>query len=477
MKLGTYGNVIASDEQTREDTFDVTNPATEEVIATVAKATKSDVEAAISAADAASDSWAQFDSGKRVRLLLEIAERVEQSVDKLAETETLEMGRSLGASQAQAQKTARYFEYYAGIADKIEGQTIPISGNQSVLDYTVREPYGVTSHIIPWNASMVLAARSIAPALAAGNSVVAKADENAPLSLLTLGKIINETEIPSGVFNVVTGGGARTGQQLTDDDRVDYIEFTGSTETGTAVMKSAADHITPVHLELGGKSPNLVFPDADLEQAATDSAKVFWNTGQTCFSPTRIFVHEEVYEAFIDLLITEVQSMEIGPGMENNTIGPLITETAVERVQSYLDDAIEEGAKILLGGNRINRSGHFFEPTIVTNVDDDSAISCDEIFGPVVTVYKFSSESEALNRANATDYGLYALVWTDDLDRAHRLAGKLEAGTVVVNEYLFASPNAPSGGYKKSGIGRTKGQQAIKNYTQLKNVVISVDEQ
>ncbi len=474
--LGTYRNIIGTEQWETETTFQVENPATEEVIAEVSKASESAVEAAIVAAEETAKEWDEYDPVERSRLLSRVARKLESEVDRLARIETLEMGRSLGASQAQAEKTAQYFDYYAGIADKIEGKTIPIHGESSVLDYTVREPYGVTSHIIPWNASMVLAVRSIAPALAAGNTVVAKADENAPLSLLTLAKLATEAGLPPGVFNVVTGGGARTGQAITDDERVNHIEFTGSTETGTAVMETAASHITPVHLELGGKSPNVVFPDANLDQAAEDSVKAFWNTGQTCFAPTRIFIHEEIYDEFTDRLVDETEKLAIGPGIEGNTIGPLINTDAVDRVESYVDSAVENGAKLLTGGERPDRTGHFFEPTILTDVDDDAPISCEEVFGPVLTVYTFSNEAEVVRRANETEYGLYGLVWTENLSRAHRMAEKLDAGTVLVNEYLFASKQAPSGGYKKSGIGRAKGQQALTNYTQLKNVVISIDD-
>lgn len=473
---GTYGNIIAGEERHSETTFEVENPATERPIATVSAASTSDVEAAIVAAEETAPEWAEFDPVERSRLLSRVARRLEEETDRLAEIETLEMGRSLGASKAQAAKTAMYFEYYAGLADKIEGETIPIHGESKVLDYTLREPYGVTSHIVPWNASMVLAVRSITPALAAGNTVVAKADENAPLSFLTLARLAIDAGLPPGVLNVVTGGGARTGRQLTDDNRVNHIEFTGSTETGTTVMETAAAHVTPVHLELGGKSPNVVFPDADLKTAARDSAKAFWNTGQTCFAPTRIFVHEEIFDSFTDRLVAETEAMDVGPGIDGNTIGPLITADALKRVASYVDRAIENGAEVLTGGERLDREGHFYEPTLVAGVGDDDPISCDEIFGPVVTVSEFGSESEAVQRANATEYGLYALVWTDDVSRAHRMAEKLEAGTVLVNEYLFASQQAPSGGYKKSGIGRAKGRQAIDNYTQTKNVVVSIDE-
>jgi len=475
-ELGTYGNIIAGEERTGGSTVEVQDPATEELLAEVATATEADVEDAIVAAADAADEWAAHDPVERGRLLSRVARRLEAETGTLARIETLEMGRSLGASTAQAEKTAEYFDYYAGLTDKIEGETIPIGGESDVLDYTVREPYGVTAHVVPWNASMVLGVRSITPALAAGNTLVVKADERAPLSLLKLAEIANEAGLPRGVLNVVTGGGARTGRQITDDDRIDHIEFTGSTETGSAVMETAARHITPVHLELGGKSPNVVFPDADRQQAARDSVKAFWNTGQTCFAPTRIFVHEGIYEEFTDRLVEETEAMDVGPGIDGNTIGPLITADALDRVESYVESAREGGAEILTGGSRLDRPGHFYEPTLIAGVDDDAPVACDEVFGPVLTVHEFGSESEAIARANDTDYGLYALVWTTDLSRAHRMARELEAGTVLINEYLFASQQAPSGGYKKSGIGRAKGQQAVENYTQLKNVVVSIDE-
>jgi len=475
-KLGTFGNHIGGEEWMNESTFTVENPATERIIAEVSHASESAIEEAIVAAEENSDEWADYDPVERSRLLSNIARHLESEAERLARIETLEMGRSLGASKAQAEKTAMYFDYYAGIADKIEGETIPIHGDSTVLDYTLREPYGVTSHIIPWNASLVLAARSITPALAAGNTVVAKADENAPLSLLTLAELATEAGLPPGVFNVVTGGGGATGQGITDDGRVHHIDFTGSTETGAIVMETAASHITPVHLELGGKSPNIVFPDANLDQAVADSVKAFWNTGQTCFAPTRIFIHEDIYDEFTDRLVEKTEQIDIGPGIEGNTIGPLITGDAVDTVESYVDSAVQNGAELLTGGERLDRPGHFFEPTLVAGVDDDAPLSCEEVFGPVVSVYEFGDEAEAVQRANATEYGLYALVWTENLSRAHRMAEKLEAGTVLVNEYLFASQQSPSGGYKKSGIGRAKGQQALKNYTQLKNVVVSIED-
>ncbi|WP_299263385.1 aldehyde dehydrogenase family protein [Halorientalis sp.] len=477
LQFGTVGSQIDGVERTTGETFEVRDPSTETVIADVAVATVDDVEAAIAAADEAADAWAEFDPVERSQLLGRFAGRIRDDVDRLARTETREMGRSLGASEAQARKTAQYFDYYGGLADKIEGETIPIHGDSDVLDYTIREPYGVTAHVVPWNAALVLTARSVAPALAAGNTVVAKAPEAAPLSMLRLAEIATDAGVPDGVFNVVTGGEARTGRQLTDDDRVAHIEFTGSTETGTEVMKTAADHITPVHLELGGKSPNVVFPDADLDRAAEDSAKAFWNTGQTCFAPTRIFVHEDVSEPFTDRLVEVVESMDIGPGIDGNTIGPLVDAAAIDRVESFVESAVADGATRLTGGARLDRAGHFYEPTLLADVADDAPVSCTEVFGPVVTLSEFGSESAVVRRANDTEYGLYALVWTADVSRAHRMARKLEAGTVLVNEYLFASQQAPSGGYKKSGIGRAKGQQALESYTQTKNVVVSIADE
>jgi aldehyde dehydrogenase (NAD+) len=340
----------------------------------------------------------------------------------------------------------------------------------------VREPLGVVAQVVPWNAAVILGARGIAPALACGNTVVAKPSPEAPVSVLEMARIASEAGLPDGVFNVVPGDGRRTGQALTTDDRIDGIVFTGSKATGKQVMKAAAENVVPVGLELGGNNPNIVFPDADLEQALADTIKVTYNTGQVCFATTRVFVHDDVYDEFVPALADRLDALEYGPGAEGHDLGPLISPAARQAVHEYVQQAVANGGRLLAGGDLPDGPGNFYPATLVDQVDDDAPISCDEVFGPVLKAYRFESEAEAIQRANDTEYGLYAAVWTNDLSRAHRVAGELESGGVVVNEYPATFPQAPFGGYKQSGIGREKGMQALDHYTQLKNVTISLGE-
>ncbi|WP_129113498.1 aldehyde dehydrogenase family protein [Halegenticoccus tardaugens] len=467
-----YGCFVDGAYVDGNDEFVVENPSTEESIAKVADAGEAGVEAAVASASRAHEDWSTIDPAERGRILRDVAARLRDVAGDLAYIETLESGRPLSQSRALVDGGIDYFDYYGGLTDKIQGETIPVPGER--LDYTVREPLGVTGHIVPWNATVLLGSRSIAPALACGNAVVAKPALEAPLSLLSLADVATEAGLPEGVFNVVPGTGEVTGTRLTHHPDVDALVFTGSVPTGRQVMTAAAENVTPVGLELGGKSPCIVFEDADLDRAVTDTLNVFLNAGQVCFATTRLFIHEEVKAEFLDRFVTAVEDLTIGAGVDDRDLGPLVSATALDTVARYVDGSIDDGATVLAGGGRIEGDGHFYRPTVVTAVDDDHPISRDEVFGPVVTVYEFSSETEVVRRANDSEYGLYAAVWTNRLDRAHRIANELEAGSVVVNEYPATFPQAPFGGYKKSGIGREKGLQAVEHYTQLKNITISL---
>ncbi|NHN59856.1 MULTISPECIES: aldehyde dehydrogenase [Halorussus] len=471
---GEYGCYIDGEERPGEDAFAVLDPSTNDPVATAAEGGREGIDAALSAAEGALPEWRAMDPSDRGRLLREVADAVRERADDLAELGTAETGRPLRESRLFARNGAKYLDYYAGLTDKIEGKSVPVG--EGYLDYTRLEPLGITGQIIPWNAPALLSLRGIAPALACGNAVVAKPAPEAPLVATEIARIASEAGLPDGVWNVVPGDGATTGAALTGSDRVDKVVFTGSVETARAVMKSAADHLTPVGLETGGKSPSLVFPDADLDSAVEDTLGVFAMAGQVCFATTRVFVHEDVYDEFADRVAAATEELTTGPGTEDPDVGPLITREARDRVAAYVTEAVEDGpGRVLAGGEIPREAGNFYAPTVVEGVPDDAPLSCDEVFGPVFTLYEFSDEDEAVRRANDTRYGLYATVWTRDLARAHRVAGRLEAGSVSVNEFPVTPPQAPFGGYKESGIGREKGTQAIREYTQTKNVVVSLD--
>lgn len=471
---GEYGSYVDGAERASDETFEVRNPSTNDPVATVAEAGRDGVEAALSSAESALPAWRRMDAGERATLLREVADAIEDRADELGRLATAETGRPASQSRFLVANSAEYLRYYAGLTDKIEGRSVPLG--EGYVDYTRLEPLGVTGHVVPWNAPAVLSLRGIAPALACGNCVVAKPAPEAPLTAIELARIANEAGIPDGVWNAVPGDGETTGAALTGSERVDKVVFTGSVETARTVMESAADNLTPVGLETGGKSPSIVFPDADLDAAVADAVGVFDLAGQVCFATTRLFVHEDVYDAFAERFATATRELTVGPGTEDPDVGPLVSREARDRVARYVTDAVEDGPGRLLAGGEIPReTGNFYAPTVVENVPDDAPLSRDEVFGPVCTLYEFSDEDEAIRRANDTRYGLYATVWTENVSRAHRVAHRLEAGTVSVNEYPVTPPQAPFGGYKESGIGREKGTQALREYTRLKNVVVSLD--
>lgn len=455
-----------------EESFEVTDPATNDTLASVSSGNEADVDMAVHTADDALEDWTKINPAERGHLLRDISNAIRDEADKLARIETAESGRPLSESQMLISGTVGLFEFFAGMTDKIQGETIPVQEGR--LNYTVREPLGVTAHIIPWNSAAIIGARSIAPALASGNTVVAKPAREAPLSTLEIARIANDAGLPDGVVNVVPGKGSTVGAALTSHEGVHGIVFTGSLGVGKTVMKAAADNVVPVELELGGKSPSIVFDDADLDNALENVLRVYDNTGQICFSTNRLFVHDAIYDEFVSRLADEVRELKYGPGIEDRDLGPVISPEAREDIHSYVEGAKSEGAEILAGGEIPTGPGNFYPATLVADVDDDQAIACDEVFGPVMTAHRFSDESEVIKRANDTNYGLFAAVYTTDLGRAHRVASEIEAGNVVVNEYPATAPQVPFGGYKESGIGREKGMQAIDHYTQLKNVAVDV---
>src|SRR5213594_4227617 len=461
-------------------TTSILDPSNNQPIAEFERGNKDDARAAVDAARQALQSadWREIDPSKRGRMLYKMANLVRENSDELAKLETLNVGKPLRESKGDVAWAARTFEYFAGLADKIEGETIPVPPKR--LNYTLREPLGVTVHIVPWNYPVALASRSIAPALATGNSVIIKPSELTPLTALKLGELSLRAGFPKGIVNVVPGLGSEVGMALCADRQVDGIVFTGSAETGAQVMETAAKNVTPVLLELGGKNPHIVFPDADLAKAAKSVREgIFTNAGQMCWAGSRAFIHESVYDAFVKDLVAKTRTIKIGPGTdETSEMGPLASKSRQDVVLGFVKDGLEEGATLLCGGKKPSdprlQKGNFVEPTVFENVNGKMKIGCDEIFGPVLGITKFKTLDEVVAMANETDYGLYAGVWTSNLKVAHELAARLQVGGLAVNEYLVTFPQTPFGGYKNSGIGHENGIRSLEFYTRTKNVSINL---
>lgn len=468
------GKWTASNEK-----FELLNPASGEIIGRVPRASVEDMKEAVEVARKAFEApaWRDMEQTKRGKILMQIAALLRDHFDEISKLETLNQGKPLRESKADVAWTVRAFEYWGGAADKIEGETIPVTANR--LTYTLREPLGVTAHIIPWNYPLALATRSLAPALAAGNTVVAKPAELTPLTLLRVAEFAQKAGLPDGVLNVITGSGAEAGRALVSNPDVDGITFTGSTETGRQIMETAAKNVTPVLLELGGKNPNIIFPDADL-QKATQMAKyaIFTNAGQMCWAGSRLFLHDQIYEKVLAELKKQTEQIRMGSGLdEKSELGPMVSKDQQERVLGYIKSGVEEGGKLITGGRPPEdptlQKGFFIKPTIFAEVNTKMKIGCEEIFGPVLTVFRFSAVEDVIRMANDTQFGLYAGVWTRDLTLAHRLIRGLQAGVVAVNDYLVAYPQTPFGGYKDSGIGYESGLQAISHYTRIKSVTVN----
>ena len=459
-------------------TFETIDPATEEVIARVAEGDAADIDLAVKAARRAFDSgpWRTMDARDRGRLLYKLADLIVQNIDELAALETLDNGKPISESRnGDLPLVVDCLRYYAGWADKIHGQTIPVRG--PYFSYTRREPVGVAGQIIPWNFPMLMVAWKWGPALAAGCTIVMKPAEQTPLSCLRMGELALEAGFPAGVINIVPGYGETAGDALVKHPGADKVAFTGSTEVGKIIMRNAADTIKRVTLELGGKSPNIVFADANLD-AAVDGAMIglHLNQGQCCCAGSRLFVQDKAYDAMVEKLAAKSLARKLGDPFDPATEqGPQVDKVQFDRVMGYIARGKQEGAKCVTGGERFGSKGYFIKPTLFADVQDDMAIAREEIFGPVMQVLRFKDIDEVVTRANATDYGLAAAVWTRDIGKAHAVANRVRAGTVWVNCYDVFDAGAPFGGFKASGIGRELGEKALDNYTELKTVTVALD--
>lgn len=457
--------------------FDIVNPATEEVIATAAKAAKEDVDKAVQAARTAFESgkWPKMTAAKRARILNKIANIMRERFDDLVNAEVLNSGKTVDAAKGQINQAIEDFEFYSAAAITLQGDVNQVPNG--FFNYTVKEPVGVCGQIIPWNYPLMMAAWKVAPALAAGCTVVLKPASYTPITAYMLAEICLEAGVPNGVVNVITGSGSEIGPYMTQHPGIDKVAFTGETETGKDIMKRASDTLKRVTLELGGKSPNIVFDDCDLEEAVNGSLfGIFYNTGQSCEARSRLFVHESIYDEFMEMFLEKASRVRVGdPFAKGVHMGAVISKSHQDVIDGYVKLAVEEGGKILYGGKVPEgeefRKGYWYMPTIIGNVTNDMRVAQEEIFGPVVVVMKFSEEEEVIRQANDTIFGLGSCIWTKDHGRAHRVSSRIRAGIVMVNCPISAFPGTPFGGYKQSGFGRELALETLNLYMETKSVV------
>ena len=478
----SYGLWIGGRElpSSRGEVRPVLDPATNRPIAEVAAGGRDDARHALEAADAAfrGGGWAGDDGSKRAKALARLARLLEEAQERFALLETRNMGKTLRESRIDIGFVVRTLEYVAGLADKIQGETIPVPGSR--LDYTVREPLGVTVHIAPWNYPLLLSIRSVAPALAAGNAVILKPASLTPLTAVAVARLAATAGMPEGIFNVVPGAGAEVGDALIDDPRCASVSFTGSLEVGRRIAAAAARRLVPATLELGGKSPVIVFPDADLDRAARAVAfGIFGNAGQMCWAASRLFVHESIRPAFLERLRQIAEATKVGPGSDDRTeMGPVVSREQAERVLEYVEVAKSDGGRVVAGGQRPAEprfaDGNFVLPTVVDGVPPTSRAVREEIFGPVLAASGFSDVDDAVRQANDTRFGLFAALWTRDLATAHAVARRLDAGMVAINESPTTFPQTPFGGFKESGLGFEQGIRSVEPYTRRKNVLVNL---
>jgi phenylacetaldehyde dehydrogenase len=460
-------------------TFVTYNPATGEILARVAEGDREDIDRAVKAARAAFETgrWSQMTASERGRAIWKLADLLEENLEEFAELESLDNGKPQKIARvADVPLAVDLLRYMAGWATKIEGNTIPISvpyaPGAKFLAYTLREPVGVVGQIIPWNFPLLMAAWKLGPALATGNTVVLKPAEQTPLTALRLGELIQEAGIPDGVVNIVPGYGETAGAALSAHPGVDKVAFTGSTEVGKLILQAAAGNLKKVSLELGGKSPNVVFADVDLDAAiAGASSAIFFNHGQCCCAGSRLYVENKIFDKVVEGVAEHAKKINVGSGQDPNTdMGPLVSAEQMNRVCGYLESGFSEGAKAVVGGSRHGDKGYFVKPTVLVNTNEKMKVVQEEIFGPVVTAIPFSDPAELVTQANDSVYGLAAGIWTRDISKAHRLASQLRAGTVWINCYNIFDAALPFGGYKQSGWGREMGHEVLEQYTEVKAV-------
>ncbi|MGJ4860454.1 aldehyde dehydrogenase family protein [Labrys sp. La1] len=458
-------------------TFAVEDPATEEKIAEAPAGDKADIDLAVAAARRAFETgpWSRISPAERSRLVWRLGDLLEQHADEFAELEALDNGKPVtNARRGDAQGSIDMFRYMAGWATRLNGETIPVSSAGNWHAYTLREPVGVVGQIIPWNFPLMMAAWKLAPALASGCTIILKPAEQTPLSALRLGELIQEAGFPAGVVNIVTGFGETAGAALAEHPDVDKIAFTGSTEVGKIIVRAAAGNLKRVSLELGGKSPAIVFPDADLDLAIAGTADaIFYNQGQCCTAGSRLFAHKSIYDRVVAGVSEAAGKLKVGHGLDPSVnLGPLVSKEQHQRVTGFLQSGREEGAEVVTGGSIIGNQGYFVEPTVLAQTNRSMRVVREEIFGPVVCVQSYDDDDlDAVARfANDTEYGLQASVWTRNLKVAHMMARKIKAGTICINTHNYGDPAWPFGGYKQSGWGREMGKEVMEHYTETKAV-------
>ncbi len=473
-----WKNYIAGEWCDSDNSLSITNPATGKEFATIACASIEDAENAVEAARACADSGilTKDRPASRVQMMLRIADNIRELAEEGAKLLVLENGKSLEDARTEFLTAARYFEYYGGMADKIEGKSIPLG--EDYVDFTYYEPVGVSAQIVPWNFPVDICARSLAPALAAGNAVIVKSPEMTPLSMTLLATACEKAGLPKGALSILCGVGSEVGAALVANPKVDQIVFTGSVPTGQHILKSAADNATPCVMELGGKSAAVVFPDVDKQQFLESVAwGIFFNAGQVCSAMSRILVHEDIYEELVADIALLAKNLSIGSGAAVE-LTPVVSKDQQQQVLSMCNAAVSQGARLVTGGKAVSdKEGFYVEPTVFADIKPDMTIFQNEVFGPVVSITSFKSEEEAWQLANGTDFGLVAGVFTNDLSRTMRATRALKAGQVFVNEWYAGGIETPFGGLKLSGFGREKGQEALYSYVNTKNVAIRVNNQ